>query len=222
MNSGKANKAAIRLILWSVAALAGLFLAAWAGQVLGALILAYHKLFLALWAALLIAILYLSRDPDPVEPSDANAIVSPAHGKVDAIDEAAEIGFMQGACRRISIRVAWTDIQVQYAPVAGTVAQLTHQPPGKADGRAIPETLFVGLDAVGRAGVRVAVRWTGGAWGRRILPWIQSNDVISRSVRIAMMRPGSRVDLYLPLEVKLHVKVGDEVAGGQSVVAKFN
>jgi phosphatidylserine decarboxylase len=67
----------------------------------------------------------------------------------------------------------------------------------------------------------MAVRLIGGTCCRRILPWIQANDVVSRSGRIAMMRPASRVDLYLPGSVKLHVNPGDEVAGGQSVVARF-
>jgi hypothetical protein len=38
---------------------------------------------------------------------------------------------------------------------------------------------------------------------------------------MGMMRPASRVDLYLPPTVKLHINPGDEVIGGQSVVAKF-
>ena len=219
MNSGKANKTAIRLILWSVAVLAGLFLAAWVGKELGGFILAYPGIFIGLWCAFLMAVLYLSRDPNPVEPSDPAAVVSPAHGKVDAIEESVEIEFMKGACRRVSIRVSLTDVQVQYAPVSGTVARLTHQRPN--EGGAAAENLLVGFDVVGRADARIAVRLISGTWARRILPWIAANDVVPRSARIAMMRPAGRVDLFLPLAMKLHVNPGDEVAGGQSVVAKF-
>jgi len=221
MNSGKANQATIRLALWSVATLAGLFVAAWLGQTVGRFVLAHYPIFLAIWAAFLVAIVWLSRDPDPIEPSDLNAIVSPAHGQVDVIEDTVESGFMQGACKRISIRVAWTNVQVQYAPLTGTIAQFTHQRAMKEGGASAVENLFIGFDAVGRAGARAAVRLIGGTWGQRILPWIKSNDVVSRSVRIAMMRPASRVDLYLPPQVKLQVNVGDEVAGGQSVVARF-
>jgi phosphatidylserine decarboxylase len=221
MNSGNANKATIRLVLWSLAGLMGLFVAAWAGRHLGGLILAYHKIFIALWAAFLVALLYLSRDPDPVEPSDLNAIVSPAHGRVDVIEDTTESEFMKGGCKRISVRVAWTDVQVQYAPLTGTIALFEHRRAGQPDGAAGTESLFVGFEVIGRGGAKAAVRLVGGTWGRRILPWIKSNDVVSRSVRIAMMRPASRVELYLPAQVKLQVNVGDEVAGGQSVVAKF-
>jgi phosphatidylserine decarboxylase len=220
MNFGKANYMAIRLILWSLAVLVGLFAAAWVGRELGGFILMHPAIFIALWAVFLVAVLYLSRDPDPVEPNDLNAIVSPAHGKVDAIEETRDIDFMRGACKRVSIRVSLLNVQVQYAPANGTVTQLAHQRAVSENGPTV-ENLFVGLDVVGRSDARIAVRLIGGTWGKRILPWIQANDVVSRSGRIAMMRPGSRVDLYLPDSVKLHVNPGDEVAGGQSVVAKF-
>jgi phosphatidylserine decarboxylase len=221
MNSGKANKAAIRLILWSVAALVGIFVAAWVGYHVGRFIIAYPQILIGPWALFLIAVLYFFRDPDPIEPSDLNAVVSPAHGKVDVIEDTVESEFMKGACKRISIRVSLLDVQVQNAPVAGTIAHFQHQRAMKEGGTARTENLFIGFDVIGRPGAKIAVRLIGGTWGKRIVPWIQSNDVLSRGVRIGMMRPASRVDLYLPGTVKLHVNPGDEVVGGQSVIAKF-
>jgi phosphatidylserine decarboxylase len=221
MNSGKANKAAIRLILWSLAALVGLFVAAWVGYHFGGFILAHPTVLLAPWAVFIIGILYLSRDPDPVDPSDLNAIVSPAHGKVDVIEDSVESEFMKGACKRISIRVSLLDVQIQNAPAAGTVAHFDYHRAMKDSGTARTENLFIGLDVVGRPDTKIAVRLMGGTWGKRIVSWIAPNDVVTRGVRIGMMRPASRVDLFLPNQVKLHVNTGDEVAGGQSVVAKF-
>src|ERR1044072_7363182 len=202
MNSGNANKAAIRLILCSLAALAGLLLVAYVGKVLGPIVLAFHKVFLALWVVFCLAVVYLFRDPDPIEPSDLNAIVSPAHGRVDVIEDTVENEFMKGACKRISIRVPLTDVQVQKAPVTGTIAHFEHHLAMKEGGTASAENLLIGFDSVGRPGAKVAVRLIAGTWGKRIVPWIRSNDVVSRSVRIAMMRPSSRVDLYLPPAVK--------------------
>ena len=221
MNSGHANQAAIRLILWSVVVLVGLFAVAWVGRVLGDFILAHPSLFVAPWACFLVVVLYLSRDPDAIEPSDPNAIVSPAHGKVDVIEEMVESEFIQGPCKRLSIRVSLLDVQVQSAPITGVVNRFEHQRTMKHGGTAALENLFIGLDAVGRPGVKVAVRLIAGTWGQRIMPWIKTNEVVSRSVRLGMMRPSTRVDLYLPSNVKLHVNLGDEVAGGQTVVAKF-
>jgi len=221
MNSGKANNAAIRLLLWSVAVLAGLFAAAWIGTYAGAFLLHHPSLLLAPWAIFLVAVLWLFRDPDPIEPSDLNAIVAPAHGRVDVIEVSSFDEFMQGACQRISIHVSLLQVQVQNAPVTATVARMEHRLAMKEGGPSAAENLFLGLDVIGRPDMKMAVRLIGGTWGRRIVPWIKPNEVVSRSVRIAMMRPASRVDLYLPASVKLHVNLGDEVCGGQSVVAKF-
>jgi phosphatidylserine decarboxylase len=221
MNSGRANNAAIRLIGWSLAILVGLFAAAWLGMIVGGFIWSHPGQFVALWAVFLVAVLYLTRDPDPIEPSDLKAIVAPAHGKVDVIEEAGENEFMKGACKRISIRVSLMDVQVQYAPVTGAIQQFVHQPAMKEGGPSAVENLFIGFDVVGRPNVRVAMRLIGGTWGKRIVPWIKGDEVVGRSVRIGMMRPASRVDLYLPTDVKLHVNLGDEVGGGQTVVAKF-
>lgn len=222
MNSGRANKAAIRLLLWSVVGLLGFFAVAWVGKELGAIILAFHKVFLAIWALFAVLIVYLSRDPDPVEPTDLAAIVAPAHGKVDVIEDTVENEFMKGTCKRVSIRVSLLDVQVQYAPLTATVSQFEHRLAMKEGGGAETENLFLGLDVVGRPETKAALRLIGGTWGRRIMPWIRSGDVISRSERISMMRPASRVDVYLPSIVKLHINVGDEVAGGQSVIGKFD
>jgi len=221
MNPGHANKAAIRLLLWSVAVLAGLFAIAWLGKNLGGFVLAHPVILLAPWAIFLVAVLYLFRDPDPIEPSDLNAIVSPAHGKVDVIEDTVETEFMKGACKRISIRVSLLDVQVQNAPVAGTISHFEHRRTMKQGGTSDTENLFIGFDVVGRAATKLAVRLIGGAWGKRIVPWVRPGDVVLRSTRVGMMRPAARVDLYLPSGVKLHVNLGDEVAGGQSVVAKF-
>lgn len=221
MNTGHANHATLRLVLWSLAALAGLFVGAWAGRQLGGFILEHHKIFIAVWGVFLVAAVYLSRDPDPAEPSDLNAIVSPAHGRIESIEDAREDEFIHGPCRRLSIRVALTDVQMQYAPLTATVAHLEHRRAGKEGGVVSTESLLIGLDAIGRIDTKVTVRLIGGTWGKRILPWIKSNEIVSRSVRIAMMRPAARVELYLPPQVKLLVNAGDEVAGGQSVIAKF-
>ncbi len=221
MNSGRANKAAIRLILWATAGMIGLFAAAYIGYHVGGFIIAHPTILLAPWALFLVAILYLSRDPDPVAPGDPNAIVSPAHGKVDVIEDAMENEFIKGPCQRLSIRVSLLDPQVQFAPVTGTADYFVHQKHMRDGGTVMIENLFIGFQVLGRADTRVAVRLIGGTWGRRIVPWIKSNEIVQRSVRIGMMRPATRVDLYLPNKVKLLMNVGDQVAGGQSVVAKF-
>lgn len=211
----------MRLIIWSLAAFLGLMAAAWIGSVLGAVILFYWKVFAAIWGVTLVAILYLSRDPEPIEPSDVNVLVSPAHGTVDVIDEQAENDFVKATCQRVSICVSIWDVHVQYAPVAARVVHLEHHRPMRSGGNSPVETLLVGLEPVTRAQDKIALRLIGGTWGTRIVPWIVADEVVPRSARFGMMRLGPRVDIFLPRTAKLAVKTGDTVVGGQSVLAKW-
>jgi phosphatidylserine decarboxylase len=57
---------------------------------------------------------------------------------------------------------------------------------------------------------------------RRIITWIEAGEVVPRSERISLIQYGSRCDLYLPLNVKIHAKLGDKVKGGETIVASFD
>ncbi len=221
MNSGKMNQAAIRVILWSLLGLAGFYAAAWVGSVLGRFVLFYWQMFLVVWVLFLVAIVYLSRDPDPIEPSDPNALVAPAHGLVDVIDEQTEVEFVNAPCQRVSIRMSIFDVQLQYAPTAARVAYFTHSKPIKLGGNSPLEMLLLGLEPIMRPQDKLALRFVGSAWGRQIVPWVAAGDVPSRSARLGMMRLGNRVDIFLPMSAKLVVNLGDKVVGGQSVLARW-
>ncbi len=102
--------------------------------------LSFHKVFIALGAVFLTAAPYLfSRSGTRLSPATLNAIVSPAHGKVDVIEETVESEFMKGAFESISIRVSLPNVQMQYAPAAGTVAHCAHRPAHEQSGAAESE-----------------------------------------------------------------------------------
>ena len=65
------------------------------------------------------------------------------------------------------------------------------------------------------------VRLITGLIARRIIPWVQVGDVTGKGERISLIQFGSRVDLYLPLDATVSVKLGDRVVGGETVVAKL-
>jgi phosphatidylserine decarboxylase len=58
-----------------------------------------------------------------------------------------------------------------------------------------------------------------GVLARRIVPWIAVGDELARGDRISLIQFGSRVDVYLPLSALIKVKLGDKVAGGQTILA---
>ena len=71
-------------------------------------------------------------------------------------------------------------------------------------------------------GEKIGVRLIAGLIARRIVPWIKENDTVQRGERISLIQFGSRVDVYLPPRAKIKVKLGDKVAGGETMIASFD
>jgi len=171
-------------------------------------------------------VLWFFRDPNPKVPSEDGVVVSPAHGKVDVIDELEEPEVMGGRCRRISIFLSVFDVHVQNSPVAGTVNHLKHTS-GKflnalnTESAAHNENVLVGFQLPGAQGGRVGIRLIAGLIARRIIPWIQTGESVARGERISLIQFGSRVDVYLPLSAKIEVQLGQRVRGGETVVARL-
>ena len=60
-----------------------------------------------------------------------------------------------------------------------------------------------------------------GIWVRRIVPWIARGQRVVRGERIGLIRFGSRVDVFLPVQAQITVKPGDRVRGGETILARF-
>lgn len=226
-HSGKARRAAFKLIFLSL--IAGFVI--WALIFFGSLIstilstIAVPAL-IVLWLLFSVFTLYFFRDPTPHVPPGANLVLSPAHGKVDAIDTTVEPLFMGGECRRISAFLSVIDIHVQNAPVSGKVAFFKYSIGQflnalKSESAVHNENALFGFEAAEPAGRKVGVRLIAGVLARRIVPFAQQGDEVKHGDRISLIQFGSRVDVYLPSEAKIKVKIGDHVVGGETIVATF-
>jgi len=227
-NSGKALLAALRLIGLAGAAVLGLVAVAFLAKVIGAFVLHYLIwVLVGLWVLFTGFTLYFFRDPDPLVPTAASLVVSPGHGKVDAVDTINEPEFMGGQCQRVSIFLSIISVHVQCAPVAGRVACFRHNPGRylsamRAESAQFNENVLIGLEAAEPRGEKIGVRLIAGVIARRIVPWIKENDVVQRGERISLIQFGSRVDVYLPRRATLKVKPGDQVTGGETMIASFD
>lgn len=226
-NSGKAMKAAVRMIFLSLL----IVMAIWAVGIVAAYLSAFIAMIAgfmaALWVVFVAFTLYFFRDPTPNVPRDPNVIVAPAHGKVDMIDEIEEPEFMGGPCRRVSIFLSVFDVHVQQAPVAGKIACLKHTPglflnALNTDSAAHNENVLIGIQSSEKARERIGVRLIAGLIARRIVPWVAVANEVERGERLSLIQFGSRVDLYLPLSAKVLVKLGDKVVGGETIMATRN
>jgi phosphatidylserine decarboxylase len=225
--SGKARKAAFRLILLSLIAGVVLwtivFFAAIIGTVLSAVAL---PALIVLWVLFTLFTLYFFRDPNPRVPAGANLVLAPAHGKVDVIDTVAEPQFMGGECQRVSIFLSIFDVHVQHAPLSGKVAFFKYTIGEfinalKIESALHNENALIGFEASEPKGAKVGVRLIAGVIARRIVPFVQQGDEVKRGGRISLIQFGSRADVYLPANAKIKVKLGDHVAGGQTILAVF-
>ena len=229
-HSGKARKAAFKLILISLIVLLVGTLTAAVGAIIATLAVAITPVLIVglivAWGVFALFTLYFFRDPKPRVPAGPNLVVAPAHGKVDVIGTATEPEFMGGECQRVSIFLSVIDVHVQNAPVSGKVAWFKYTTGQflnalKAESAIYNENVLLGFEASEPRGQKVGVRLIAGVIARRIVPFVQQGDEVVRGDRISLIQFGSRADVYLPRNAKIKVKVDDHVVGGQTVLAVF-
>ena len=225
-HSGKASLAALKLIGLSGTAVLVLLTVAFLGKIIGTFVLGLAGVLAGLWALFTIFTFYFFRDPDPMTPAGANLVIAPGHGKVDTMDVMAEPEFMGGDCRRISIFLSVFDVHVQNAPVTGRIAFFKHSPGQylnalNADSAKFNENVLIGIESIEPRETKIGLRLIAGLIARRIVPFIAQNDAVHRGDRISLIQFGSRVDVYLPMNAKVKVQLGDRVVGGETVLASF-
>jgi phosphatidylserine decarboxylase len=224
-HAGKARSAAFKLILLSL--IAGFVI--WAIiaviSVVGTILAAVSiPVLIVIWILFSFFTLYFFRDPKPAVPTAPGLVISPAHAKVDIIDTTVEPAFMGGECKRISMFLSVIDVHVQNAPVSGKVAYLKYTlgqflNAMRTESTTCNENVLIGFESTDPAGVKVGVRLIAGVIARRIVPFVETGDVVSRGDRISLIQFGSRADVYLPLDADIRVKLGDKVVGGETVLA---
>ena len=179
---------------------------------------------LALALSLLLGfVLWFFRNPEPAIPADGRIVVAPGQGKVIDIREIEEPTFLQSAARRITIFLSVFDVHVQRAPVSGTVGHRSYKPGAYAVAwleKASEENEQASLGIATEHG-RVLVRQIAGLVARRIVTDPVEGDTVERGRRIGLIRFGSRVDLFLPLEWEVTCEVGDKVRVGATALARL-
>lgn len=223
-HSGKARKAAFKMILITLLALVALLAAAVLGWLISTAVVAVWGFILAAWFVFAVFTLFFFRDPTPRVPTGKNLVVSPAHGKVDVVDATTEPAFMRGECQRISIFLSVMNVHVQNAPVSGRVVHFKYtegqfQNAMKTDSAAHNENVLIGFEAGEPPGTKIGIRLIAGLIARRIVPWIEPGDEVARGDRISLIQFGSRCDVYLPRSAQIKIKTGDRVVGGETVLA---
>jgi phosphatidylserine decarboxylase len=179
---------------------------------------------LAVWLPVAVWVIAFFRDPERRGERGNSVVIAPADGKVVDVREVDEPAFIGGKALRICIFMNVFDVHVNRYPLEGTVAY-RHYNPGKflnaADEKSSLENeqSLVGLST---ARGKVLVRQIAGLIARRIVTDHPVGTAVHQGQRLGLIRFGSRVDLYLPLDARALVKVGDRTTAGATVVARWN
>ncbi len=180
-------------------------------------LIALVLLLLALWVA------YFFRDPERSGPRGASLVISPADGKLIMITEVDEPSFLGGKAIRLSIFMNVFNVHVNRYPTDGVVKYL-HYNKGKffnasSDKSSLEnEQMSVGLET---SHGKILVRQIAGLIARRIVTYSKLDESVHQAERMGMIRFGSRVDVFLPLNAKIVAKKGDITAGGVTLLAEL-
>lgn len=225
-HAGKAQQAALKLIFLSFGGVLLLLLVGFLAKVIGAFVVGMAAVLGVLWLLFTAFTLYFFRDPEPQVPAERAVIVSPAHGTVDVVDEATEMEFMGGRCKRISIFLNVFNVHVQRAPVTGAVIFQKHKEgefvsATRSDCGEHNENVLLGFAPADFPNAKLGVRLIAGLIARRIIVWAAAGETVTRGERISLIQFGSRADVYLPLNAKVNCRLGDKVKGGETILASF-
>jgi phosphatidylserine decarboxylase len=180
-------------------------------------LLGFALLVVAVWVA------SFFRDPERPGARGDQIVISPADGRVVLITEVDEPTFVKGRAQRVSIFMNIFNVHVNRYPVTGVV-QYVQANPGKflnavaAEASLENEQTSVGIEAGSN---RILVRQIAGLIARRIVTYSRVGDQAKQGERMGLIRFGSRVDIFVPLDATLRVKPGDVAFAGVTVLAEL-
>ncbi len=183
-----------------------------------------HVLITWTLMAVTLLVFHFFRDPERILTADTDRLISPADGKIIAIEQVNSVRLLEGSRLKISIFMSVFNVHVNRAPCSGVVQGLHYQ-----KGR----FLNAALSKAGReneqnwiwiraeSGADVVVSQVAGLIARRIVCWPGPGDSVIRGERFGLIRFGSRLDVYVPLDAEVLVSKGDHVFAGETSLCRL-
>jgi phosphatidylserine decarboxylase len=172
---------------------------------------------------LLIFMISFFRIPKRTHTIQEDAIVAPADGKVVAIEEVQADEYFSDRRIQVSIFMSPLNVHVNRNPVTGEVAYSQYHK-GKYLVAWHPKSSTENERhsvVYRKNGKEILVKQIAGALAKRICNYLQAGQQVKQTAEMGFIKFGSRVDLLLPLDAKIHVKIGDKPQGGVTVVATW-
>ncbi len=186
------------------------------GLLIRTTILLFTSVFLAF-------VTYFFRDPKRTLLTDDNQILCPADGKVVVIEEVQMNEYFSDRRLQVSIFMSPTNVHVNRAPIAGEVKYSAYHP-GKylvawhPKSSELNERTSIVID---NGNFDIMMRQIAGKLARRIVNYLEEGHEIGQGDQFGFIKFGSRVDLFLPLNTKIKVALGQKVKGGVTIIGEF-
>ena len=192
------------------------------------LILSYKAIsyvFMAVSVVLFLLVVNFFRSPRRHFKGDASdAVVSSVDGKVVALEEFYEDEYLHANVIQLSVFMNVFNVHANWVPVQGVVKYVKHH-----SGRFLSAWLPKGSTENERStvvihtptGHDILVRQIAGAVARRIVTYVEPGDTVGVEEHMGFIKFGSRVDIYLPLDTEIMVKLGDKTTGGVTQIARL-
>lgn len=170
-------------------------------------------------------IAYFFRNPKRKIPSLRNIILSPADGRVIYVGECEEDRFLKQRALKVSIFMSPFDVHINRTPASGKVLEVSYHPgrflvASRDKASLLNEQNALVMETEDR--FKILLVQIAGFVARRIVCYAKAGDLLNRGEIFGMIRFGSRVDLYLPVDVRPIVKVGQHIKGGESIIGYRN
>lgn len=167
------------------------------------------------------------RDPERVSPTDENAVVSPADGVVCLIDEVmapAELDMGEVPLKRVCVFMNVFNCHVNRTPMAGTIDRIEYRP-GKflnaSFDKASSENERNAYRLTTAKGVQIGFVQIAGLVARRIVWHVTEGQQMQAGERFGLIRFGSRVDVYMPLDADVAVELGQTMIAGETILGRL-
>ena len=167
---------------------------------------------------------YFFRDPQRITSIRDGLVVSPADGRVSLITTAippAELDLPQEPMTRVSVFMNVFDCHVNRSPVAGRITQILYSPGLflNAELDKASEDNERNALVIDTGGTKIGVVQIAGLVARRIVSFVKDGDTLSAGERFGLIRFGSRLDIFLPMNAQVLVGLGQLAIAGETVLA---
>ena len=181
-----------------------------------------QKSLMIVFLVFFILILQFFRDPKRNTNLNDDHVIAPADGKVVVIEEVLENEYFKGKKRQISIFMSPLNVHVTRYPVSGLVKYSKYHP-GKYLVAWHPKssvdnertTIVVENPSIGE----ILYRQIAGAVARRIVNYAKNGQQVIQGEDAGFIKFGSRIDIFVPLDMKIHVELDQKTQGGETIIA---